>query len=96
MPEDMTEMTTALVLADRDGPDLALGPEVARRLAELGVSRISVVSDVAGFGVVLEGWAFDPARIEDAARVLCSGATNTVRILRELESAALTAPVSRR
>jgi hypothetical protein len=82
-------MTTALLLTDRDGPDLGLGPDDAQRLAELGVSRIHVLSDVDGFGVVLEGWALDPAHIDAAARVLCSGATNTIRVLREVQSASL-------
>jgi hypothetical protein len=59
-------MAMVLLVAQPSAGQPVLGPAAAQRLAELGISRIALLSDDAGIGVVLEGWAFDPARVDDA------------------------------
>lgn len=56
-----------------------------RRLAGLGVTRVAVLSDGDTFVVLLEGWAFDPARSAgDAAVVLgVAGVARTLRVVAE-------------
>jgi hypothetical protein len=41
---------------------VSLTDHSARRLAEIGVTRITLLGDREGTAVVLEGWAFDPCR----------------------------------
>ena len=55
------------------GPQTAepvVGPEAAERLARLGITRVSLLSDLSGIGVVLEGWAFNPAAADEAVRAM--------------------------
>lgn len=78
-------MAIAMLVATGDAPEPLLGPVTAERLAELGVARISLLRDRSGIGVVLEGWAFDPARIDEAVRAVFPDATEAVRVLHELE-----------
>ena len=56
-----------------------------RQLAELGVTRVTFLSDGETFVVVLEGWAFDAARSAgDAAIVLgVAGVARTLRVVAE-------------
>lgn len=52
----------------------------ARRLAEIGVTRITLLGDREGTAVVLEGWAFDPCRsVAEAVAALRVG--NAARVL---------------
>ena len=82
-------MVIALLVADRDDAEPVVGPEAAGRLANLGISRISVLQDRSGIGVVLEGWAFDPIRVDEAVRAVFPGGSASVRILHEVELVAL-------
>lgn len=69
--------TTVLVVTSSS---VSLTDHSARRLAEIGVTRITVLGDLEGTAIVLEGWAFDPSRsvgeavaalrVGSAARVL--------------------------
>lgn len=83
-------MSTAMLVSTADAGEPVVGPGVAERLAALGVTRISLLRDPDGIGVVLEGWAFDPARIDEAVRVVFPTGGSTIRILHEIERVAVT------
>jgi hypothetical protein len=51
-----------LLVLFRSEPEMAIGPDTATRLAALGVSSVSLLRDEEMTGLVLDGWAFDPAR----------------------------------
>lgn len=59
-------MATVLLVADRHAGEPVVGPDVAERLANLGISRITLLRDPSSTAVILEGWAFDPARTHEA------------------------------
>lgn len=84
-------MAIALLVAGRDVEEPTVGPEAAERLAGLGITRVSLLQDPSGTGVVLEGWAFDPARIDDAVRAIFPDRSARVRIFREIELVAVAA-----
>ena len=84
-------MAIAMLVAGPDAAEPIMGPEVAQLLAELGISRISVLADRSGVGVVLEGWAFDPACIDEAVRAMFPDGNEGVRILHEVELVAVAA-----
>ena len=89
-------MAIAMLIAGPDDAQPVVGPEAAERLAELGITRISVLQDRTGIGVVLEGWAFDATRVDDAVRAVFPGGSASVRILHEVELVALAPAPSRR
>lgn len=66
-----------------------VGPAAAGRLAALGITRISLLGDQAGFGVVLEGWAFDPAHVDEAVRTVFPDGREAVRVFGEIEQVAV-------
>lgn len=82
-------MAIAMLVPDAGGTEPTLGPETAERLAALGISRVALLRDPAGVGVVLEGWAFDPADLDDAVRVVFPDGAEGVRTLREIGLVAL-------
>ena len=82
-------MAMAMLIGGRDIGQPVVGPVAVGRLAALGITRISLLGDQSGFGVVLEGWAFDPARIDEAVRAVFPGGSASVRILHEVELVAL-------
>jgi hypothetical protein len=59
-------MAMVMLVADRHAGEPVVGPEVAERLANLGISRITLLRDLSSTAVILEGWAFDPARTHEA------------------------------
>jgi hypothetical protein len=73
-----------------------LGPRTAKRLASLGITRVSLLGDASGIGVVLEGWAFDATDVEDAVRAVFPGASATIRVFREIEHVAVAASTDER
>jgi hypothetical protein len=77
-----------LVPTDAAGEPV-LGPAVAARLAALGVTRVALLGDGDGMGVLLEGWAFDAHLAGVAAAVVFPGAATGVRLLHEVESVAV-------
>ena len=83
-------MATAMLVSGEMDGEPVVGPVVAERLAALGITSLSLLRDRTGIGVVLEGWAFDPARIDEAARVVFPGGQSTIRILHEVERVAVT------
>jgi len=42
----------------------------AHKLADLGITAITVLGDEETLALVLEGWAFDPARASEAAEAV--------------------------
>lgn len=82
-------MGVAMVVAEPNTAEPVVGPEAAERLAQLGVTRVAVLADSSGIGVVLEGWAFAPADVEEAVRAMFPGGAAGVRILREIERVAV-------
>lgn len=62
-------MAMAVVLMD-GGMDLVLSADAVSELGRLGVTNVTLVRGEDTTGVVLEGWAFDPATAADAVAVL--------------------------
>ncbi len=90
-------MSVAMLIADRSTAEPAVGPDAAESLARLGVTRISLLADQSGIGVVLEGWAFDPVDIDEAVRAMFPDGGAGVRIFHEIEHVAVSvAPAERR
>lgn len=82
-------MAVVMLVAGPDTAEPVVGPEAAERLAHLGITRVSLLSDPAGIGVVLEGWAFNPAAVDEAVRAMFPGGDVGLRILREIEHVAV-------
>jgi hypothetical protein len=82
-------MSMAMLIGPRDIGQPVVGPVAVGRLAALGITRISLLGDPSGFGVVLEGWAFDPTRIDEAVRAVFPDQGNAVRVFREIEHVAV-------
>ena len=59
-------MAKVLMLWPADA-DLRIGSIQASQLAALGVTSLALLRDDESVGVVLDGWAFDPARSARAA-----------------------------
>lgn len=89
-------MAMAMLIGSRDGGQPVLGPIAAARLAAVGITRVSLLGDPSGFGVVLEGWAFDPAGIDEAVRAVFPDGGNGVRIFGEIEQIAVSLPALER
>ena len=70
-------MGTAVVLVPEASGEVSVGPEAARRLADLGVTHDTLLRDLEGFAVVLNGWSFDPSEAVDPAieALGCAGMT---------------------
>jgi hypothetical protein len=79
----------AMLIGMRDIGQPVVGPLSVGRLAAIGITRISLLGDQSSFGVVLEGWAFDPARIDEAIRALYPEQSDAVRVFREIEQVAV-------
>ena len=86
-------MGVAMVVAESNTTEPVVGPEAAERLAQLGVTRIAVLADTSGIGVVLEGWAFSPADVEEAVGAMFPDGVAGVRILREIANVAVSAAI---
>jgi hypothetical protein len=89
---DGTEEETvgmALLVPTGDAGEPVLGPAVAAQLAGLGVTRVALLGDGDGMGVLLEGWAFDAHLAGAAAAVVFPGASSGVRLLHEVETVAV-------
>jgi hypothetical protein len=83
-------MAMAMLIGGRDIGQPVVGPVAVGRLAALGVTRISLLGDQSGFGVVLEGWVLDLARIDEAVRAVFPDRSDAVRVFREIEQVAVT------
>lgn len=61
-------MAMVLVLFPVFDEEPTLQPSALATLARLGVTSVSLLRDEQTAGLVLEGWALDPARAGEAAR----------------------------
>ena len=73
-----------VVLVDSEPGVGAVDAAAAKRLADLGITSVSVVRDDAGIGVVLDGWAFDPLLAGEHAAAIIAGRRRPLRTLRPL------------
>jgi hypothetical protein len=80
-----------VVLLEEKGREPALSRRALRELAHLGITHVSVLSDERTVGLVLDGWAFDPARSAAAARAAVTGAETGARTLHPLAQMAVSA-----
>lgn len=76
-------MAMAVVLFPVSNEVVALQPAALDALARLGVTSVSLVRDDETAGLVLEGWAFDPARAREAASAV-TGTCGEARTLQPL------------
>ena len=76
-------MAMALLIGGAAGPRPVLGTDAADRLGDLGVSRATVLLGDRTVGVLLEGWAFDPALVDEAVGILFPGGSDGIRTLHE-------------
>lgn len=74
-------MATMVVLVESDEPGASLDATTIAELSELGVTNLALVRDERTVGIVLEGWAFDPAASAGAALSTLAGDARTVRAL---------------
>jgi hypothetical protein len=79
-----------LVLFPVSDEEPALQPAALATLARLGVTTVSLLRDEPTAGLVLEGWALDPARGGEAARAV-AGAREGFRTLQPLVQMAVSA-----
>jgi hypothetical protein len=78
-------MSMVTLVAEIQAGEPVLGPSVAEQLASLGITRITLLRDVSSTAVVLEGWAFDPARSDVALRALFPAGGAAPRTFHEVE-----------
>jgi hypothetical protein len=83
-------MATLVLIADNDSGEPLVGPDSAMRLGRIGVSHITLLRDRASTAVVLEGWAFNPAGIDEAVRAVFADGGQRVRTFHEIEHVAIT------
>ena len=88
-------MPVAMLVGSYEAGQPVVGPAAAAELAALGITRVSLLTDPTGIGVVLEGWAFDPARIDAAVRAVFPDMSAAVRVFREIEHVAVSAGAER-
>jgi hypothetical protein len=79
-----------LVLFPVSDVEPVLQPAALAALARLGVTSVSLLRDEETAGLVLEGWALDPGRADEAARA-AAGTRDGVRTLEPLVQMALSA-----
>jgi hypothetical protein len=78
-------MATLVLIADTDAGEPLVGPDSAARLGRIGVSHITLLRDTVSTAVVLEGWAFNPAGVDDAVRAVFADGGSRVRTFHEIE-----------
>jgi hypothetical protein len=82
-------MAVVLLVAASGAGEPVVGPDIAERLRDLGITRVSLLRDGLTTGLVLEGWAFDPNRADDVSRVIFPGGGASVRTFHEIERVAV-------
>ncbi len=78
-------MAIVVLMAGDGAGEPVVGPTAAELLNGLGITRIAFLRDGLATSVVLEGWAFDPTRTDEAVGVLFPGGTHDVRAFHEIE-----------
>lgn len=85
-------MAIVLLVAATDAGEPNVGPAAAEQLRQFGISRISLLRDGLTTGVVLEGWAFDPAQADEATRAIFPGSSAAIQTFHEIEHVAVSGP----
>jgi hypothetical protein len=88
--KERPEVGMVLVLFPISDEEPAIQAGALTALAALGVTSVSLLRDEQTAGLVLEGWAFDPARADEAVRA-AAGARDGVRKLEPLVQMAVSA-----
>jgi len=78
-------MATVMLVADIHAEEPVLGPDAAERLGSLGITRIALLRDLSSTAIVLEGWAFDPARTDEATRAVFPAGVSRLRTFHEVQ-----------
>jgi hypothetical protein len=82
-------MATMLVLFESGAADFSVDAVAIDELAALGVTHLKLVRDERTVGVVLEGWAFEPATHSAAALLALGDRSGSARVLSALGEMAL-------
>lgn len=85
-------MTMVMLVADIQAGEPVLGPDAAERLGKLGITRIALLRDLSSTAVVLEGWAFDPARTDEATRAVFPAGGASLRTFHDVEYVGVSTP----
>lgn len=72
------------------GTQTCLPSDGVSALARIGVTSLALVRDERSIGVVVEGWAFDPAESAGAVLAALSGSARGVRALQPVMEMSLT------
>ena len=86
-------MATMVVLVEAEASGVSLDSRAISELARLGITNVSLVCDGDTIAVVLEGWAFVPAEVAEAARSAVAGKAAKARTLLPLGEMALAPPL---
>ena len=78
-------MAMVMLVAEIHAGEPVLGPNVAERLGNLGITRVALLRDPSSTAVVLEGWAFDPARTDEAIRAVFPERSAGLRTFHEVQ-----------
>ena len=85
-------MAMVMLIEDIEAGEPVLGPDAAARLGSLGVTRIALLRDLSSTAVVLEGWAFDPARTDEATRAVFPAGSARLRTFHDVEHVGVSPP----
>lgn len=85
-------MAMVMLVADIQAGEPVLGPDAAERLGSLGITRIALLRDLSSTAVVLEGWAFDPARTDEATRAVFPAGGASLRTFHDVEYVGVSTP----
>ena len=86
-------MGQLVLLVPTDRTDVPIGSTAIEALARLGVTSVSLAADCHTTAIILEGWAFDPAR-SGAAILALGGSPEETRTLQSIAHMAVSAAAS--
>ena len=89
-------MAMVMLVAESHAGEPVLGPNVAERLGSLGITRVALMRDLSSTAVVLEGWAFDPSRTDEAIRAVFPVGSASLRKFHEVQQVGVSAAQERR
>jgi hypothetical protein len=89
-------MAMVMLVAEIHAGEPVLGPNVAERLGSLGITRVTLLRDPSSTAVVLEGWAFDPARTDEAVRAVFPIGGASLGTFHEVQQVRVSSPHPRR
>ena len=82
-----------MLLVPTDVADVPIGTAAIDALARLGVTTVSLAADNDTMAIILEGWAFDPARCDAVVEAL-GGPLGELRALQSIAHLAVSAAAS--